>query len=153
MAITIADNQGNAIDQNNPLPVDLTTSEAIIPTDIQNHLTQSIQTHNAVSVPLSGNSAQGNGSSFAPCDGFKDISITVSNDNNTSTISIAIQWSFDGTNVQGGTSLVSNQPCNAWGNTKTFTINDIQAPYFRVALVNGDATAAHTMSAWAYLKA
>jgi hypothetical protein len=43
MAITIADNQGNAIDQNNPLPVDLTTSEAIIPS----RYTKSFNTNNS----------------------------------------------------------------------------------------------------------
>jgi hypothetical protein len=148
MAITIADNQGNAIDQNNPLPVDLTTSEAIIPTDIQSHLQSTIQTHNAVSVVLSGTSTESN---FHDSDGFDQLKLTVLNDNATAQFYAIVLWSNDGTTVHGA-EYVLTQAGSVWSNSRTGEVST-KARYFKIVIGNADSAAAHTMSAWAYLKA
>lgn len=149
MAITIADNQGNAIDQNNPLPVDLTTSEAIIPVDIQNHLTQTIQTHNAVSVPLSGWSFD---SAYRSSDGFQQICVNVKNDATTNN-GVVILWSTDGTNLHGQDIVLATGNGGGYDSTARSGSVDVKAPYYKVGIGNYDSALAHTMSAWAYLRA
>jgi hypothetical protein len=140
---------GMAQDSNGmPIPevsVQFDQANAIMPVDVQNHLTQTIQTHNAVSIALSTGS-YGTNSTFYSCDGFFNLSAILKNDASTSA-SISVDWSFDGTNL-AYSELIKSDSNNQKGGT-----TDIKAPYFRIYANNGDATLAHTMSAWAYLKA
>lgn len=126
-------------------PVILTDTPFIQPTDIQNHLTSTIQTHNAVSVPLS-NGSYGTNSTFYSCDGFNNISVILKNDAATSS-TVSIDWSYD------NSAIAWNELVKSDSNASKGGIVDVKAPYFRVFAYNGDAAAAHTMSAWAYLKA
>jgi hypothetical protein len=64
---------------------------------------QTIQTHNAVSVPLSNYS---NGS-WIDCDGFSDIGVTFVSDSNTLNSSISLHWSNDGSTKHGDETLVA----------------------------------------------
>jgi hypothetical protein len=145
MAITIADNQGNAIDQNNPLPVDLTTSEAIIPVDIQNRLISTIQTHNAVSVPLSSSSENTN---WVDTDGFTDIGVTFLIGTAGLSSQLSLRWSNDGANGHGFETPITS----GTGSQRTGLV-PTKARYVKVTCTNLDATSANTMSAWVYLKA
>lgn len=115
-----------------------------VPTEIQSHLTKTIQTHNAVSVPASGNS----NSAFYSCDGYDKLCISLNNDSATSSV-VSVEWSYDGTNAQGADSGVI--PNNT--TQRKSGVTDVKAPYFRVVAGNTDGALAHTMSIWAYLKA
>jgi hypothetical protein len=122
----------------------LTGSDMILPVDIQSKLAQTIQTHNAVSVgATNGSSAQ---TSFMDCDGFDKLAITVNADA-TIQFSATITWSNDGTSIHGVETILAQ----AAGQSRA-GILDIKARYAKVTLFNFDA-AAHTVSAWAYLKA
>lgn len=120
-------------------------AEATVPVDIQSRYATTIQTHNAVSVPLSSTST----GSFIDVDGFDKISVIATNDNTTSTWAVNLIWSIDGVTDHGYEILLAS---GALGN-KTIKITDTKARYVKVQLQNTDATLAHTMSAWAYLKA
>jgi hypothetical protein len=121
----------------------LSWSSVILPSDIQSHYQQTIQTHNAVSVGASVSSNSG----YIDTDGFNDIALNMKNDAQTTSYA-HIYWSNDGVTDCGyeANVLLSN----------TLIIKSAQiatkARYFKLSLVNGD-TIAHTMSAWAYLKA
>jgi hypothetical protein len=120
-------------------------SNGILPTDIQSRLQQTIQTHNAVSVAISGSSVE---SSYHDCDGYDKIAITFMNDAAT-TSAANIYWSNDGTTAHAYEYNII--PSNT--TQKKGAITDTKARYFKVEVVNGDGAASHTMSAWAYLKA
>jgi hypothetical protein len=115
------------------------------PVDIQNRLQTTTQTHNAVSVALSGTSTQTN---FIDTAGFDTVAVTVMNDVNTQQNGVNLFWSNDGTTLHGSETLLAS----AVGQTRAAS-TAIKARYLKVQLTNGDASAAHTMSAWAYLKA
>jgi hypothetical protein len=136
---------GFVIDNDNPLPIRLQDSAITLQTDNQNNLASTIQTHNAVSVALSSYSIQ---STWIDCDGFDKLAVTFINDAAT-TSSVDIKWSNDGVTQHGQdlSVVASNTLINKTG------ITDVKARYAKVTVVNGDATLAHTMSAWAYLKA
>jgi hypothetical protein len=116
----------------------------IQPVDIQSRLATTIQTHNAVSVALSSNSLQ---STWVDCDGFDKLAVTLLN-GAVGQMSADVYWSNDGTSNHGFTKDVVNI-----NSTLGSGITDIKARYAKIAVVNGDSAAAHTMSAWAYLKA
>lgn len=103
---------------------------------------KTIQTHNAVSLAASSISSN---PTFIDCNGFKELAVTVMNDATTSS-TVELYWSNDNVTVHGTEILAS-------ANTAKWRVGStpIKARYLKVNLQNGDA-AAHTMSAWAYLK-
>lgn len=121
----------------------LTGSIVIQPIDIQSRLASTIQTHNAVSVGATSGNSQG---SWFDCDGFTDIAINLMNDAGTAN-QVNIDWSTDGTNQHGSETPLGSSPLRYRS-----AVTSIKARYARVTLFNTDASA-HTMSAWAYLKA
>jgi hypothetical protein len=123
--------------------VNVASSDIIVPTDKQSGLQKTIQTHNAVSVALSSNSLQ---STWVDCDGFDKLAVTLLN-GTVGQMSADVYWSNDGTNNHGFTKDVVNI-----NSTLGSGVTDIKARYVKLAVVNGDSTAAHIMSAWAYLK-
>src|SRR5574342_1168272 len=117
-------------------------TNGIVPTDIQSHLTSTIQTHNAVSVPATtGTSA----SAWFPCDGYDKLALILLNDAATNS-AMNIRWSFDNSTIHG-----NEQPMTTQTLKERAAIVDVKAPFFQVFIANTDASA-HTMSAWAYLK-
>lgn len=137
----IRDGNGDVINSDNPLPITIVRSDAIIPTDVQTHAQQTIQTHNAVIVPLSGSSD----SAWIDCDGFDKIGITIKNDASTSN-SADIHWSHDGSTQFAYDNVISTNTLS-----QRAGITDVKARYARLHLTNGD-TVDHTMSAYVYLK-
>jgi hypothetical protein len=121
----------------------LSGSNIIQPSDIQSHLQTTIQTHNAVSVGANGWSE----SSWLDTDGFDKIAFTLLNDSTTNS-SAQIIWSNDGINKHG----VEAVAFTTGDVGKRSGISDLKARYCKLSLNNADAIA-HTMSAWAYLKA
>lgn len=103
---------------------------------------QTIQTHNAVSIPASGQSTP---ATWSDANGFDTVGITLKNDASTSN-GADIYWSNDGTNIHGVES-----PLTAAVGLFRVTSVTVKARYFKLVLNNNDA-APHTMSAWAYLK-
>jgi hypothetical protein len=134
---------GKIVDNANPLAVKTSSSDIIQPVDIQSRLQTTIQTHNAVSV-AAGSTSQ---SAWIDCAGYDKIALNLKNDASTSSLG-HIYWSTDGVNAHGfdNSVLPSNTTSVKSG------ITDVKARYARIDIHNGD-TVAHTMSAWAYLKA
>jgi hypothetical protein len=118
-------------------------STIIVPIDIQSRLASTIQTHNAVSVGISGLS----NSSWIDTDGFSDVAISLINDAATAT-TVDLNWSSDGATQQGFETLLSSST-----NRRRSGSTSTKMRYLQVVLNNGDASLAHTMSAYAYLKA
>lgn len=113
------------------------------PTEIQSRRTQTIQTHNAVSVPATtGQSA----SSWYQSDGYDKIAVGSFGDVSYSG-SIQIGWSSDGITVNFYDIVQATSTTTTKGG-----IVDVKMPYFRVIVLNAD-TSARTVSTWAYLKA
>ena len=103
-----------------------------------------IKTHNAVSVPASGQSA----SEWIDCEGYEKIAFTIMNEG-TYTSSANVQWSHDGVNMQGQEDTIPfNNSTARYRAAEVF----VKAKYCRLNITNGD-TSARTISAWAYLKA
>jgi hypothetical protein len=122
------------------------TDTIIQPIEIQSHYAQTIQTHNAVSVAIS---TWSNGS-WIDTDGFNSLDVTLLNDNTTAS-ALEVHWSNDGVTLHAKeTGIVS-----ATGNNVRCNVNEIptKARYVRISVNNADSALAHTMSAWAYLKA
>lgn len=105
---------------------------------------KTIKTHNAVSVPLNGVSV----GTWIDASGFDKLAFTMLSDTNAANNQLNIGWSNDGTNVHGDELALTNA-----GGQYRNGITDVKARYFRFVVRNNDAAAAHTMSAWAYLKA
>lgn len=103
------------------------------------------QTHNAVSIALSGSSLGTN--VWIDTNGYGTVAITMMNDNGTTNSGANLQWSNDGAAVHGIDTILASAP-NQYKSASTPT----KARYLRVQLLNNDAAAAHTMSAWVYLK-
>lgn len=132
-------------DVNGNQNVVISGSDILQPVDLQSHLQTMIQTHNAVSVALSGGWSQG---SWFDTNGFDRLAWNFKNDASTNS-DFYVDWSTDGTNAgQCGSDAVS---LAGTANMKSGIV-DTKARYARVALRNND-TVAHTMSAWAFLKA
>ena len=121
-------------------------SDVQLPIEIQGHLQTTIQTHNAISI---GANAYSNGAgTFMDANGYDKIAITVQNDV-AKVLNLNVEWSNDGVTYQG-LDLVAN--ITSTGSSRGATIVETKARYFRLLLTNVD-TVAHTVSAWAYLKA
>jgi hypothetical protein len=118
-------------------------SQVILPMDLQSHLQQTIQTHNAVSVAAN-NFSQ---STWIDCDGFDKVAITMINDASTVN-AVDVQWSNDATNIHGVESIIGNA-----SSQYRYGITDTKARYARVKVYNLATDIAHTQSCWAYLKA
>jgi hypothetical protein len=124
--------------------VSIEESTIQVPIDQQTTYSQTIQTHNAVSV---GASSWSDGV-WVDCNGFDKIGITVKNDAGTSN-SLHVLWSNDGINRQGvDTSVFASDPSSERVGETT-----VKARYIKLRVINDDANSAHTMSTWAYLKA
>lgn len=129
--------------ENDPLPTREISSDIMKPVDIQARYSKTIQTHTAVSVaPTNGYSDSG----FIDTEGFNEIALNLSNDAATASSMHAL-WSSDGVNTQGADwSIISGTQ-----QQKSISI-PTKLRYCKIRILNTDA-AAHTMSAWAYLKA
>jgi hypothetical protein len=122
----------------------ITGSDIMQPVEIQGRYAQTIQTHNAVSIGASASSTQ---STWIDCNGYDQIAVTLSNDGTTAS-TLNVTWSNDGVTAHGAEAILPN----ATGSAQRTGIVPVKARYAKLVLINGDA-AAHTMSAWAYLKA
>jgi hypothetical protein len=120
-------------------------SNIINPVDIQARYSQTIQTHNAVSVGVSSAS----NSAWIDCNGFSDVAISFVNDAATN-MNLELRWSHDGVTDHGWELAVIT------GNQQKKSIQtSVKARYLRVIIANLDTVGniAHTMSTWTYLKA
>lgn len=133
-----------SISTDKPLPVDVAQADAMIPTDIQSHLQNTIQTHNAVNVALNSFSD----GSWIDTDGFDKVVATIANDAATSN-SVDLFWSPDGTNIQS----VDSGIIPSGTLQRRSVVTDTKMRYIRVRLNNLDTSAAHTMNGFLYLKA
>ena len=132
--MSIQDRQGNYQKYN---------SDGSTPTTIVGSLANTIQTHNAVSVPASSYSS----SPFIDLLGYKEIGITMLNDA-VATCSADLYWSNDGVNIHGWEASVISSTSVRYRQTNSV----IKARYGRLTVINEDAGAAHTMSSWFYAK-
>jgi hypothetical protein len=120
-------------------------SEIQLPVEIQGHVSQVVQAHNAVSVP----SNNWNNSAFIDCAGFDSITVNVVVDNISANAFIEVGWSNDGVNVHGKTLLSSGMSGALQG---TF-VAPVGLRYARVQIKNQDATNARTVSSLLNMKA
>jgi hypothetical protein len=123
--------------------ITLGDSNIMQPVDIQSHVQTTIQTHNAVSVGASGSSID---TQWRDANGYDQLSLTYTSDASHSN-NMTVYWSNDGTNIHG-----SETPISTGSRNNAATTIPTRARYFKTSLFNGD-TVAHTMSAWAMLKA
>jgi hypothetical protein len=131
------------VNANGNVQVDLEEASSIIPIDIQSRLASTIQTHNAVSVAISGSSS----SAWLDCDGFDKLAVHLKNDGSTSS-QVNLLWSVDGSTQIGYETILAS------GSSQYRSVlTDVKSRYVMVQIQNLDAALAHTMSAYAYLKA
>jgi hypothetical protein len=123
--------------------ISIKESAAIVPVDLQARLASTIQTHNAVSVPLSTSSTS---TSWIDTDGFCDVSVTLMNDANA-TNQVNILYSHDGITTQGEEVILANA-ARQRGKASV----KLGARYIKIWINNTDASVAHIMSAWVYLQ-
>lgn len=121
--------------------VQVTASTIMQPVDLQNRLTSTIQTHNAVAVSPSTASIP---STWMDCNGFDQLALTLKNDA-SSNFTATIYWSNDNSNIHGSETAV-----NAVVGSQFAARTPIKARYAKVAPYNND-TVSHTISAWSYL--
>jgi hypothetical protein len=140
----IYDAQGRGIDTNNPLPIKHSASDIIQPVEIQSRYASTIQTHNAVSIAINTWSIE---SSWHSTDGFDRLACSLIDDANISN-GLVVYWSYDGSTIHGQDTVIAISAKQTGSG-----ITDVKAPYFKISLGNTDTVAAHTMSAWVYLKA
>lgn len=140
-----ADGSMSMTGENNPLPMDMSSSRIIQPVDIQARLTQIIQTHtNQALLATTGTST----SAWVNVEGFDKIHCHLANDAATNS-RMDVQWSEDGVNMRSEEKLVLPVGTDRYRVTPTI---EVKFSYFRVVLYNTDG-APHTMNAWANLKA
>lgn len=137
VSILGADSNGGA------LKVILDSSNVILPVEVQAVLPQTVQTHNGVSIPPSGNNAS---TGWIDTDGYDKVAFVLKNDA-TIASSIDIRWSFDGSTIHG----VDFAQLSGTSQYKTM-ITDTRARYFQIVAYNGDSAAAHVLNVWGYLK-
>jgi hypothetical protein len=118
-------------------------SNSVLAIDVQSRLQSTIQTHNAVSVAINGGTSD---SSWIDTDGFDKAVFSCLNDAATNSYLI-LYWSTDGTNIH------SSDTTNVTNSLRINYVFDTKMRYVKLRIVNTDTGAAHTMSAWAYLKA
>jgi len=118
-------------------------SDVMQPIEIQGSLTQTIQTHNALSIGANAWSS----SSWIDATGFSKICATASMVSGTG-MTIVVDFSHDGVNYFSGVTVYDST-----GNSfAPSTDMPISAKYVRVGVKNKDATNAKTTSAYAFLK-
>lgn len=125
--------------------VQLTGSNVIQPTEIQSRYATTIQTHTGAVVAPSNSNTQ---TAWMDCDGFSEICLTVLNDGATDN-KADIQWSNDGTNMHGADFNIIPPGATQYRAVST----QIKARYAKIKIYNNATDIAHTMNAWAYLKA
>jgi hypothetical protein len=138
VTIAGANSAGGAINTN------IASTDIMQPVDIQSHYQILSQTHAGILIaPNTWNTA----AAWIDTNGFDRIAVTLMNDASTQT-SVNIVWSHDGVTQHGEDSGVIGvgTAIRKAGETAT------KARYAKVSISNADA-AAHTMSAWAFLKA
>lgn len=116
---------------------------------LRDRKTQTIQTQNAVSVVANGSSVPSTGgptnNGWQSSKGFDQVAVTMTNDAAINS-GCAVYWSNDGVNAHGNETIIATAAqVNKAGRT------GVKADWFKVVPINGDASLAHTMSAWAYL--
>ncbi|MFJ8247291.1 hypothetical protein [Peribacillus asahii] len=118
-------------------------AEIMMPVDIQNHHSESIQVHNNTVVA---NATYADSSTWLPCEGFDKIAVTFKNSGSTASVIYAI-FSQDGVNMEGQISILPSA-------TDQHRAGEVPvcAPYFKIRVHNGH-TAPVTVSATATLKA
>jgi hypothetical protein len=136
----VYDANGRAFSEKNPVPTKGVESQYIQPVDVQARYSQTIQTHNAVSVGASSWSL----GSWVEVSGFDKLGVTVLNDAVTNN-SFTVHWSNDGTNQHGQESVSPS------ADKYRASEISVKAKYVKLNLKNDD-TIAHTMSAWLYAK-
>jgi hypothetical protein len=134
--ISGADSTGGAVNTN------VKGSDIIQPVDIQARYAQTIQTHNAVSVPATTGASD---SAWLDTSNFSQVGVTVTNSSPTP-MKAEILWSNDGLNMHHYEVIANGSIAYGGGHY------DIKSRYFRIRLSNTDGTA-RIMSSWAYLKA
>jgi hypothetical protein len=122
------------------MSTNLASTDIMQPVDIQSHYQTTIQTHSGMMIAPSAAST----SSWVDTNGFDRIALTLLNDAATTSVSQFV-WSHDGTTQHGIDDVVTST--SKWKTYEAAT----KARYVRVYVSNSD-TAAHTMSAWVYLK-
>lgn len=121
--------------------VSITEATIMQPIDIQSRFSQTIQTHNAVSVAAG---ATNTSVTWVDCAGFDSVSVTLLNE--AVVISNgSISWSHDGNNTHGIETIMTN-------NTDRYRVTrtTVKARYAKLNIQNSD-TSARTMSTWLYL--
>lgn len=148
---------GMAQDSNGmPIPevsVQFDQANAIMPVDVQNHLTQNITALNAVALTIAGGATPTSTSSSIVCDGFITLNVIMHSSVSHNGL-FQILWSYD------------NSSFNIWelvqsanGNVNSGTYSDrwstipVRAPYCKIIAQNSDGTIAPTVSVYAYLQA
>lgn len=144
MLINDMDGDALKINTDGTANTQLSAASIVLPVQLDSHVSQTIQTHNAVSVALSGTS---DGATFLDCNGFDRVCGTMLN-GTSGTFSVILLWSNDGV-TNHGFETVQNGVTGTLAQWDTGT----KARYVKIRLLNSDGAAAHTMSAWAYLKA
>jgi hypothetical protein len=125
-------------------------SEIQIPMDMQSRMQTTWQTHNAVYIAGAGNN-YGTGTvgtiGYIDTDGYDRLTASIMNDAATSS-SADVCWSHDAI-----TDHIIDTAAIASNTTQKKGTNEIptKARYMRLKVNNADA-AAHTISAWVYLK-
>jgi len=126
------------------LKVMIDSTDKQLPIQIQSRLNTVIQTHNNT---LLAPNAWSESSGWQDASKFDKLGLNMLNDASTSS-QLYVYWSYDQSTKHG---LEQLMPANT-SNLRS-AITDVKAPYFKIAILNGDTTTAHTMNVFAYLKA
>jgi hypothetical protein len=119
------------------------SSDIQLPVEIQGSMSQTIQTHNALSIPANSWSS----SSYIEATGFSKICVTANMASGTG-MSVVVDFSHDGVNYFSGVTIYDSTGATFAPSTEI----PISAKYFRVGIKNKDASNAKTTSAYAFLK-
>jgi hypothetical protein len=132
--------------------VDIAQSDAIVPIDVQNHLTQTVVAINAVALTIAGGATPNTTSAAITCDGFNEISV-VQTSSVLNSGRFQILWSYDNTNFNAYELCQGDKIINSGSYTTRVATVPVRAPYCKIFVENQDTTATPTVTAWAYLKA
>jgi len=125
------------------LKVKIDSTDIQLPIQLQSRLASVIQTHNNTLVAANSWSES---SGWQDCSKFDKLGLNMLNDASTSS-QLYVYWSYDQSTKHG---LEQLMPANT-SNLRS-AITDVKAPYFKIAILNGDTSAAHTMNVFAFLK-
>lgn len=118
-------------------------SDVMQPVELQGSLSQTVQTHNAVSIPANGWSSSG----WMDATGFSKVSATASMVSGTG-MTVVVDFSHDGINYFSGVTVYDSTGTTFAPSTDM----PIAAKFVRVGVKNKDATNAKTTSAYAFFK-